>query len=112
MPEIPYGGIRGNDASDEHLWKHGVFYGDADDVWEGPAKYFDQDAEYVTDDEGRLRLRPDRVVMIGPDAGGRFLTIILESPDLLAVSHVVTGWSSTQAERTRYDQPGGRMRRQ
>ncbi len=37
MPEIPYGGITGNDATDEHLWKHGLIFRDAVSVWEGPA---------------------------------------------------------------------------
>lgn len=111
MPEIPFGGLTGNDASDAHLWKHGVLYGDADEVWEGRAKYFDQDSEYFADEGGKLRLRPERLVMIGPDFSGRLLTIILEPPDDGGFSHVVTGWPSTRAERTRYDQPGGRMRR-
>ena len=111
MPEIPYRGLTGNDASDAHLWKHGLLYGDADEVWEGRAKYFDQDSKYFTDDNGNLRLRPDRLVMIGPDAGRRLLTVILDPPDEGGFSHVVTGWPSTRAEKTRYDQSGGRMRR-
>lgn len=111
MPEIPYGGLDGNDASDTHLWKHGLVYGDADEVWEGPAKYFDQKSEYFTDDDGRLRLRPERVLMIDPDFKGRLLTITLDPPDEGGFSQVITGWPSTKAERNRYDQPGGRTRR-
>ena len=33
MPEIPYGGVKGNDATDEHLWKHGLTMREADRVW-------------------------------------------------------------------------------
>lgn len=111
MPEIPYGGLKGNGATDEHLWKHGLTVWDADDVWEGPAKYFDQDGTIYEDPGSGLRERPIRTVMIGPDKSGRLLTIILELPDLLGESHVVTGWISTRGERSRYHQPGGRMRR-
>lgn len=49
--------------------------------------------------------------MIGPDAGGRLLTIILDIPDQYRESHVVTAWMSTPGEQSRYHQPGGRMRR-
>lgn len=111
MPEIPYGGLVGNDATDDHLWKHGLMMRDADRVWEGPAKYFDQGTDLKMGEGAQLHERPDRVVMIGPDAGGRLLTVILELPNELGVSHVVTGWISTLAQQSRYHQPGGRMRR-
>ena len=110
MPEIPSSGLRGNDATDEHLWKHGLLMRDADRVWMGPAKYFDQGAELEMDEGGRLHERPDRLVMIGPESGGRLLTFILELPDQQGESHVVTGWVATRAQRSRYHQPGGRMR--
>lgn len=111
MPEIPYGGVQGNDATDEHLWRHGLTIWDADDVWEGPAKYFDQDAKLAEELGLGPQGRPERIVMIGPDKSGRMLTIILEPPDFLNESHVVTGWVATRGERSRYHQPGGRMRR-
>ncbi len=111
MPEIPYGGVRGNDATDEHLWKRRLTIWDADDVWEGPAKYFNQDARTDWEPGSDLVERPERIVMIGPDRGGRLLTFILEPPDHHSESHVVTGWIATQGERSRYHQPGGRMRR-
>ena len=112
MPEIPYGGVRGNDATDDHLWKHGLTIWDADDVWEGPAKYFDQDARVAEALASGPHARPERVVMIGPDKGGRMLTFIPELPDSAGESHVVTGWIATRGERSRYHQPGGRMRRE
>lgn len=111
MPETPRGGLTGNDASAQHLWQHGLSMLDADDVWFGPAKYFDQGAELEIDEGGQLHERPDRLVMIGPDASGRLLTVILELPNERGESHVVTGWVSTSAQQSRYHQPGGRMRR-
>ena len=111
MPEIPYSGVRGNDATDERLWRHRLTIWDADDVWAGPAKYLDQDARVAWEPQGHLDERPERIVMVGPDKGGRLLTFILELPDSQGESHVVTGWTATKGERSRYYQPGGRMRR-
>ena len=111
MPEIPYGGVTGNDATDDELWAHGLLFEDANDVWDGPAKYFNQVARDRLDESDQLRRQPARVVMIGPDQTGRLLTFILEEPADDAVSHIVTGWPSDREERARYRQPGGRMRR-
>lgn len=111
MPQIPDGGLRGNGSTDDHLWKHGLDYRDAVVVWVGPAKYFEQQEAEESGDAGRLRVRPERTIMIGPDASGRLLTFILELPDHHEESHVVTGWPSTIGEQSRYHQPGGRMRR-
>ena len=110
MPDIPYSGIDGNEVTDDELWVHRLGLEDADDVWEGPAKYFPQPAQWQELDDGTLRLQPARTLMIGPDAGGRLLTFILELPDERDVSHVVTGWVSDDDERARYYQPGGRTR--
>ena len=110
MPEIPYGGVTGNDVTGEELWAHGLSLDDADDVWEGPAKYFSQAARDTVDDSDQLRRQPARVVMTGPDITGRLLTFILEEPGEDSISHVVTGWPSDREERARYHQPGGRMR--
>ena len=110
MPEIPRSGLIGNDASTEHLWKHGLSMLDADDVWLGPAKYFPQPAGASPRFRREADKRPERVVMIGPDWSGRLLTFILELPDERGVSHVVTGWVSTPGQQSRYHQRGGRMR--
>lgn len=111
MPEIPYGGVKGNDATDDHLWKHGLVFVDAVAVWHGPAKYFSQEEAVEHADFGQVRLRPTRTMMIGPDRSGRMLTFILDFPDDSGEAHVVTGWLSTRGERSRYHRPGGRMRR-
>ena len=110
MPEIPYGGVDGNDATGEELWVHGLSLDDADDVWEGPAKYFPQPARRREGRLGNVRLQPERMKMIGPDPTGRLLTFVLELPDQHQVSHVVTGWVSDDEEQARYHQPGGRTR--
>ena len=111
MPEIPYGGVTGNHASDDELWAHGLSLDDADDVWEGPAKYFAQPARQREDELGNVRFQPERMKMIGPDRTGLVLTFVLELSDQDRMSHVVTGWISDDEERTRYHRPGGRMRR-
>ena len=108
--DIPYGGVDGNEATVDELWEHRLTIDDADDVWDGSAKYFNQDPRDVVDDHGRLRRQPARVVMIGPDRTGRLLTFILEAPGSDSVSHIVTGWPSDRDEQARYYLPGGRMR--
>jgi len=110
MPDIPYGGVTGNHVTGEHLWSHGLTMEDADDVWDGPAKYFSQPVRIRFDESGNEDVQPERVKMVGPDHRGRLLTFILETPDDERQSRVVTGWVSTPGEQTRYHQPGGRMR--
>ena len=111
MVEIPVRGVIGGDRVDEHLWRHGLQSADAEEVWLGPAKYFTQPARQHEDELGNIRNQPQRLLMIGPDHGGRLLTIVLELSDGNGYSRVVTGWHSSDSERTRYHQPGGRTRR-
>lgn len=67
--------------------------------WEsGPRKAF------------RNRRGGHRLRIIGPDGGGRLLTIIVE-PDEDGMWEIVTGWPSTGAEQTLYSRPGGRYAR-
>ena len=103
-------GLAYNGATQSELAAHGLYLEDALDVYDGPAKYFPQDAKDWLDDDGRLVRQPERMLMIGPDATGRLLTFVLELPDLHRVCHVVTGYPSANKDRTRYDRPGGRMR--
>ncbi len=110
MVEIPDRGVTFNDRGQEHLWQHGLEFHDAEEVWIGPAKYFEQGEREETDEDGRPWTQPARVVMIGPDFGGRLLTIILTQPDEDKRSRVVTGWAANRGEQTRYNRPGGRMR--
>ena len=111
VPEIPYAGVTGNIATEDELWAHRLTLDDADDVWEGPAKYFRQEAQDTIDTSGRFRRQPARVLMIGLDRTGRLLTFILESPRDDSTAHIVTGWPSDRDEQSRYRQPGGRVRR-
>lgn len=111
MPRIPRAGLLDNEATTEELWVHGLTIDDADDVWEGPAKYFSQPARSDLNPDGASSKQPARVKMVGPDRTGRLLTFILELPDRNGRSHVVTGWIADQDERTRYHRPGGRTRR-
>ena len=100
-----------NEATEDELAAHGLDLDDALDVYEGPAKYFPQDAKDRLDDDARLVQQPERLLMVGPDASGRLLTFVLELPDADRICHVVTGYPSAQQDRTRCHQPGGRMRR-
>ena len=109
--EIPSGGLSGNDATEEELAAHGLDFFDALEVYDGPAKFFPQAAQQVRDPGGQWREQPARLRMIGPNASGRLLTIVLELPSALRVSHVVTGYPASPGQRTRYHQPGGRTRR-
>ena len=110
MP-IRIGALDYNVATEDELAAHGLDLDDALDVYEGPAKYFPQDAKDRLDDDARLVQQPVRLLMIGPDASGRLLTFVLELPDADRICHVVTGYPSAQQDRTRCHQPGGRMRR-
>ena len=110
MPEIPYGGLLSSEGIHDHLWRHGLIYLDAEEVWHGPAKYFTQDARTVVDEDAQFRHQEERVVMIGPTLGSRLLTFILSLPNEFGESVVITGWNSTPADQTRYHRPGGRMR--
>lgn len=111
MPELPYGGVEGNRSTDDELWRHGLLFDDADDVWLGPAKYFTQPARQRADVPRSSSTQPERMKMIGPSRGGRLLTFILDMPDAFGFSHVVTGWTADAEEQAQYHQPGGRMRR-
>ena len=108
--DIPLWGLISNEASDDELWRHGLRFQDADDVWAGPAKYFNQAERLRADEDNWLHRQPRRLKMIGPNASGRLLTLILELPNADGYSHVVTGWPSSAGDRSRYNQRGGRMR--
>ena len=105
-------GLAADDRIDDHLWRHGLVVSDAREVWTGPAKYFEQEERERTDEFGQPWIQPARVVMIGPDFSGRLLTFILGQPGDDGRSRVITGWSATRDDRTRYNRPGGRMRTQ
>ena len=110
MVHIPEHGLNGSDRLDEHLWRHRLDFSDAVEVWLGQAKYFEQRERQEVDEFGQPWKQPARVVMIGPDFGGRLLTFILALPDGYGESRVVTGWPANRTDQTRYNQPGGRMR--
>ena len=110
MVKIPERGVTDNAQTEDHLWRHGLEFVDAQEVWLGPAKYFEQEEREETDHFGRPWLQPARVVMIGPTSSGRLITFILDQPDDFGRSRVITGWDANRSERTRYNRPGGRMR--
>lgn len=80
---------------EDELWKHGLMVADVLDVL----------------DRGEFRTFRDKVtgrrLMIGPDRGGRLLTVVIESVDNPGTCRVITGWRSSAAERTLFSRPGG-----
>ena len=111
MFEIPRYGLTGNDATDEELAAHGLTFVDAQEVYDGPAKFFPQDARSGLDEEGVWFRQPRRLRMIRPNQLGQLLMIVLELPAKNGTSHVVTGYPADKGQQARYRQPGGRTRR-
>ncbi len=111
MFEIPRYGLTGNDATDEELAGHGLAFVDALEVYDGPAKFFPQDAKSGLDEDGIWYNQPRRQRMIGPNELGQLLVIILDLPTQNGTSHVVTGYPADKGQEARYRQPGGRTRR-
>ena len=98
------------DASDyvfHKLLRKGLSFDRAVEVLNGKPKFATQAEANVPDEFGNDRIQPERLIMIGPDRGGRMLTFVLELPDADRVSQVVTGWESDDAEQSSYDQGGG-----
>lgn len=112
MVDIPRNGLYGDDETADHLWEHRLELYHAQEVWDGPAKYFRQLSRRIAEPGSDSWPQPERTVMIGPDFGGRLLTFILELPGTDRRSRVITGWGANADERTRYNRPGGRMRDQ
>lgn len=84
------------------LGRRGLTTDDAQDVLQIRPLLAWQKEEWKLGDDGRPRLRPRRVRMIGPDYSGRFLTFILEAPDDHRVSRIVSGWPATRRDIARY----------
>ncbi len=98
-----------NEVSIEELARHGPSTDEAEEVLsEGQAKRFKQPARPRRDSVRMGQMQPERIKLIGPDRSGRILTLILELPDGDGYAHIVTGWSASAGERTRYHRPGGR----
>ena len=110
MVQIPIHGVKSNERTEDHLWRHKLDLSDAEEVWLGPAQYFEQRERQEFDAFGQPCKQLARVVMIGPDFGGRLLTFIFAQPDERGESRVITGWPANRNDQTRYNRPGGRMR--
>ena len=111
MFDVPSQGLVGNDVTDDELFRHGLGFRDALEVYNGPAKFFLQESRSGLDEDGHWYSQPRRIRMIGPNLLGQILVIILELPAADGRSHVVTGYPADRGQRSRYRQPGGRTRR-
>ena len=99
IEDVTWGG-----AAEDEMARHGVSGWNAQDVFHGDPRFFRQQGKEETDASGRWRIRPDRIKMVGPDAGGRLLTFGLEYPDSEGLSQIVTGWLADKKERVIYRQ--------
>ena len=98
------------EASDyvfEKLLRKGLSLQNAAEVLNGSPKFLMQAETIAVDASGHDRSQPARLIMIGPDRGGRLLTFVLDLPDDERVSQVVTGWEADEADRSSYAQGGG-----
>ena len=103
--------LKWNDDIPVKLGRHGLSTDDAEDVLDlRPALEWQRPLEEVRED-GRLRMRPRRIVMTGPDYSGRFLTFILEMPDENRAAFIVTGWPAKPREIAVYRRVQKQQRR-
>lgn len=103
--------LKWNDDVLVKLGRHRLSTDDAEDVLGlRPAFEWQRPLEEVRED-GTLRMRPRRVVMIGPDYSGRFLTLILEMPDENHAAFIVTGWPAKSREIAVYRRAQKQQRR-
>ena len=93
-----------DDVSEDKLWGHRLTIDDALEVARGRPIIKHLAAELEEAQEGHLRLRPARWLLIGPDRSNRMLTFVLEYPQGGRDSHIVTGWPSGSKERAWYRQ--------
>jgi uncharacterized DUF497 family protein len=88
--------LRPGEEAEDHLWSHGLYLEDV----------------YSVLDENRYKVFPDansseRAKIIGPDRGGRLLTVVVQRPDQDGIAFIITGWPADRGEATLYSRPGG-----
>ena len=85
-----------SDSAEDELWAHGLYVEDA----------------YAVLDEARYKVfrdpgRPGRLKLIGVDATGRLLTIVVTQPNDRGESYIITGWLADLEEQVLWARPGG-----
>lgn len=91
----------------DKLWRHHVEEREVWEVlWESPVFKYQEPQDEIRED-GTLRQRNARLLMIGRTRSRRIITIVLELPDAFGVSEVVTGFDSKGNELAWYRQGGG-----
>ena len=96
-----------DEISADELAAHGLTIEDALDVARYAPELMRQKRKPVIRSDGSLYEQPARLKLIGPDAGGRLLTFIIEYPDVNQSSRIVTGWLADDEERAKYRQRRG-----
>ena len=104
FPPEPIDDLSWNEMTEDKLAAHGLDVGDALNVFDSSPRYFDQPPVPEVDRSGRRRMRPRRILMVGPAPGRPLLTFVLEYPDASGAAHVVSGWPANRDQRARYNQ--------
>ncbi len=89
---------------------HGLTLDDAFDVEEFAPVTIPQKARWIARRDGTSYRQPERLKMIGPNRGGRMVTLIIEYPDQDNYSTIVTGYWSSNGEQAEYHQRKGGVR--
>lgn len=93
-----------DDVTEDKLWVHGLTIDHALEVARGSPIIKRQAAQLEEGQNGEIRMRPIRLLLIGPDRSNRVLTFVLEYPQHGHDSRIVTGWTSGSKERAWYHQ--------
>ena len=88
----------------DKLAGRGMTVDDAIDVFRGTPVFRRQKADYEELEDGSVRWRQERLVMIGPDRGGRMLVFVLTVPNDYLESRIATGWPATDGQVALYNQ--------
>ncbi len=99
-----------DDRTEDKLWAHGLTIDDALAVARGSPVIMRQVASPEVTSEGSIRIRPARLLLIGPGRSNRLLTFVLEYPQRGGYSRIVTGWPAANKERGWYRQRETRQR--
>ena len=96
-----------NSITVDELAGHYLVVEDAIEVLEGSPKFFPNRGRQ----DRRRHALLERWLMVGPNARGELLSVVVEGPNAERKAHIVTGWRSSKRDETRYYRPGGRRNR-
>ncbi|MCY3567289.1 MAG: hypothetical protein OXH38_01580, partial [Chloroflexi bacterium] len=92
--------FRFSSTTTNKLGRRGIDAADVYEMRERGAVFIPQKQRFEIGDDGELRRRPRRLLMIGRNWAGQLLTIVLELPDSEGTCQVVTGFDAKSNEVT------------